>query len=274
MMRPTRKRMTSPLYFVTTVGLAFALGIFMLIPLLALFTKNSPLGLLRGLGSPIAVPALWLSLSTTMVALAVVALCGTPLAWHLARTRRVRWLETVLQLPMVLPPSVAGIALLMAFGRRGLLGESLDNLGWSPGFSSAAVVMAQVFVSAPFFLQGAIVAFRHLNPSVLAVARSLGASPARLFLQVGLPLARQALLGSALTAWARALGEFGATLMFAGNVGGRTQTLPLAIYTALDTDMQATQSLSVLLVVVAFALLLLVRGHSRVAGTLRPGEGT
>jgi molybdate transport system permease protein len=134
--------------------------------------------------------------------------------------------------------------------------------------------MAQVFVSAPFFLQGAIVAFRQLNPSVLAVARSLGASPARLFLQVGLPLARQALLGSALTAWARALGEFGATLMFAGNVGGRTQTLPLAIYTALDTDMQATQSLSVLLVVVAFALLLVVRGHARDARTLRPEEGS
>jgi molybdate transport system permease protein len=259
MIVPRSHLLTGHLFRATTVALALVLGAFMLLPLLALFTQGGPWALLRGLRHPIAVPALWLSLTTTLLALAIVVVAGTPLAWHLARTRRTRGLETILQLPMIMPPSVAGIALLLAFGRRGLLGPKLEALGFSPVFSAAAVVMAQVFVASPFYLQAALVAFRDLAPSALAVARTLGASPPRLFFQVALPLARPALLAGAATAWARALGEFGATLMFAGNIAGRTQTLPLAIYTALESDLDATQALAMVLVVVAFALLFVVR---------------
>jgi molybdate transport system permease protein len=262
------------LFALTMTLLAAGLGSFILLPLLALFTHGGPLSLLRGLGHPVALPALWLSLATTVTALVIVVIGGTPLAWHLARTsgRLSRWLETTLQLPMVMPPSVAGIALLLAFGRQGVLGTPLHSLGWSFAFSSMAVVMAQVFVSSPFYLQAALVAFRRLDANLLAVARSFGASPARIFFAVALPLARPALLAGAATAWARALGEFGATLMFAGNVAGKTQTLPLAIYAALETDLRAAQTLSVLLVLIAFALLLAVRGRATVVGRSSPLE--
>jgi molybdate transport system permease protein len=263
---PRLRPLTGHIFLAATIVLGLALGAFIGLPLLALFTQGGPGALLRGLRHPITLPALCLSLTTTLLSLAIVLLAGTPLAWHLARARRARWLESVLQLPMVMPPSVAGIVLLLAFGRRGLLGQPLESLGWLPTFSTAAVVMAQVFVAAPFYLQAALVAFRHLDPGALAVARSLGASPPRLFFQVVLPMARPALLAGAATAWARALGEFGATLMFAGNIGGRTQTLPLAIYATLESDLDATQALSMVLVVVAFALLLVVRRQGALAG--------
>ena len=133
---------------------------------------------------------------------------GTPLAWWLARSRwrSARWLEILLQLPVVIPPAVGGIALLLAFGRRGLFGGVLERLGWSPAFSSVAVVMAQVFVSAPFYMQAAVQAFGRLDRNLLAVGRSLGASPPRLFFRVALPLARPWLIGGAAMTWARALG--------------------------------------------------------------------
>jgi molybdate transport system permease protein len=260
------------LFAMTTVLLAAGLGLFILLPLFALFTHGGPLSLLRGIRHPMALPALWLSLVTTVVALVVVVGGGTPLAWHLARSSRrpSRWLETILQLPMVMPPSVAGIALLLAFGRQGMFGAPLHSLGWSLGFSSMAVVMAQVFVSSPFYLQAALLAFGRLDANLLGVARSFGASPARIFFGVALPLARPALLAGAATAWARALGEFGATLMFAGNVAGKTQTLPLAIYAALESDLRAAQTLSVLLVLIAFALLLAVRGRAALVGGASP----
>ncbi|HJX66432.1 MAG TPA: ABC transporter permease [Polyangia bacterium] len=255
------------LFALTMTLLAAGQVLLILLPLAALFLHGGLRSLLRGMGHPVALPALWLSLVTTVVSLVIVVGAGTPLAWRLARSARrsSRWLETILQLPMVMPPSVAGIALLLAFGRKGMLGSPLHSLGWSLGFSSVAVVMAQVFVSSPFYLQAAVVAFGRLDANLLGVARSLGATPARVFFAVALPLARPALLAGAATAWARALGEFGATLMFAGNVAGKTQTLPLAIYAALETDLHAARALSVLLVLVAFALLLLVRGRAAVA---------
>ena len=143
----------------------------------------------------------------------------------------------------------------------------LAGWGWSISFSTPAVVLAQVFVSAPFYVQAAVTAFRAVDPALLVVARTLGASPARVFFRVALPLSAPVLLGGAAMAWARALGEFGATLMFAGNLPGKTQTLPLAIYTALEDDLRAAQALSLLLVLVAFGLLLFLRGRLRAAGT-------
>jgi len=259
-MRTRRRR-----WFGAAAGvLAAALVALLALPTISLFVTASPAGILDGLRHPVVLPALVLSLVTTTVGLALVVGLGTPLAWWLSRNSggHVRAVETLVALPVVIPPAVAGIALLLTFGRQGLLGPVLDGLGWSISFSTTAVVLAQVFVSAPFYVQGATAAFRGLDPTLLVVARSLGASQARAFFRIAIPLARPGLFAGAAMAWARALGEFGATLMFAGNLQGKTQTLPLAIYTALESDVRAAQALSLLLVVVAFGLLLVLRrGH-------------
>ncbi len=241
------------------------LVLFLAAPLFALIATATGSGLRAGLSDPHALPALWLSLQTTLTSLALVVFFGTPLAWMLARSRSrvARALETLVQLPIVIPPSVAGVAMLLAFGRRGLFAGILYPQSFSLPFTTAAVVVAEVFVSAPFFVQAAVSAFRRIDPEFVVVARSFGASPLRVFGRIGLPLAAPALIAGAALSWARSLGEFGATLMFAGNLQGRTQTLPLAIYTALEIDLRAAQALSVVLVVVAFALLLLVRGLLR-----------
>ncbi|HEU4580365.1 MAG TPA: ABC transporter permease [Polyangiaceae bacterium] len=244
-------------------GAGLLLLAFMAAPLLGLFATASFRDFVAGLQHPLVWPALRLSLITTSASLAVVVALGTPLAWVLARAQRAtRLVETVLELPIVIPPAVAGIALLLAFGRRSLLG-ALYPPGWSLSFTTSAVVLAQVFVSAPFFVQAALSAFRRIDPHLLLVARSFGAHPLRVFARVGLPLAAPGLLAGALLSWARALGEFGATLMFAGNLEGKTQTLPLAIYTAMEADLRAAQSLSIVLVVLALLLLVGVRALLR-----------
>jgi molybdate transport system permease protein len=237
------------------------LATFLLVPLVALVATATRADLAAGLANPLVAPALRLSLATTLASLAVVVALGTPLAWTLARAqgRWARAVETLAQLPIVIPPAVAGVALLLAFGRRGLLAGWLYPVDWAPPFTTVAVVLAQVFVSAPFFVQAGVSAFRRVDERLVTVARTFGASPLRVFLRVGLPLAAPGLIAGAAMAWARALGEFGATLMFAGNLQGVTQTLPLAIYTALEGDLRAAQALSIVLVVVALGVLVLVR---------------
>ncbi len=163
------------------------------------------------------------------------------------------------QLPIVIPPAVAGVAMLFAFGRQGLLAGWLYPLDASPSFTTGAVVMAQVFVSAPFFVQATISAFRRIDARLLVVAESFGASPLSVLFRIAIPLAGPGLVAGAAMSWARALGEFGATLMFAGNLQGKPQTLPLAIYTALEADLRAARALAIILVIVAFTLLLIVR---------------
>jgi molybdate transport system permease protein len=234
------------------------LALLLLVPLVALVAMGSWREWQAGLGHPLVAPALRLSLGTSCASLLLLTLTGTPLAWVLARSpaRTSRWLETALQLPVVMPPAVAGLALLLAFGRRGWLDTGLP-------FSTGAVVVAQVFVAAPLYVQAAVSAFRRLDPQLLAVAETWGASPWRLFAQVGLPLAWPGLAAGAALAWARALGEFGATLMFAGNLEGRTQTLPLAVYTALESDLRAARTLAVVLVAIALVVLLAVRALER-----------
>lgn len=246
---------------------------FLVVPLLALFARTTALDFREGLRHPLVWPALRLSLLTTTVSSSFVVLLGAPLAWTLARARGRfgRAVETAVQLPIVVPPAVAGVAMLLAFGRRGLLAGWLYPTGWSVTFTTTAVVMAEVFVSAPFFVQAATSAFRRIDANTLIVARSFGASPLRVFFLIALPMAAPGLVAGAAMSWARALGEFGATLMFAGNLPGRTQTLPLAIYTALESDLRAAQALSIVLVVVAFALLLFVREVLR-RSTERPEE--
>ena len=225
---------------------------------------------MAGLDHPLVWPALRLSLFTTTISLAIVLLLGTPLAWILSRSRGrlVRAMETLVQLPVVIPPAVAGVAMLLAFGRQSTLGRWFFPDGFSLSFTTVAVIMAEVFVSAPFYVQAAASAFRRVDESLLVVARSLGAGPFQVFARVALPLAAPGLVAGAAMSWARSLGEFGATLMFAGNLSGRTQTLPLAIYSALEADLRAAQALALLLVVVAFALLLVVRAGAR--GARRP----
>jgi molybdate transport system permease protein len=238
---------------------------FLAVPLvcLVLTTTGSDFG--AGLRHPLVWPALRLSLFTTSLSVLLIVLLGTPLAFTLARWpgRLTRTLETAAQLPIVIPPAVAGVAMLLAFGRRSFLARWLYPQGWSPTFTTTAVVMAEVFVSAPFFVQAATSAFRRVDPRLIVVARSFGASPLRIFLRVALPLATPGLLAGAAMSWARSLGEFGATLMFAGNLEGVTQTLPLAIYAALESDLRAAQALSIVLMIFALALLVFVRAVLR-----------
>ena len=258
MTRP-RPRWPRAAWSIALVATGGALLVFLVLPLLGLVSATRGDDFVAGLRHPLVWPALRLSLFTTTVSLAAVVALGTPLAWLLARgrSRALRVVETLVHLPVVIPPAVAGVAMLLAFGRRGLLGALYPD-GWSVVFTTAAVILAEVFVSAPFYVLAAVSAFRRLDERYLVVARTLGASPARVFARVALPLAAPALVSGAAMSWARSLGEFGATLMFAGNLTGRTQTLPLAIYTAFESDMRAAQALSLVLVVVAFGLLLVV----------------
>ncbi len=244
---------------------------FMLLPIVALVVTLSWQDLVAGLGHPSVWPALRLSMVTTAISLLAVVILGTPLAWRLSRTqgRAVRVIETLVRLPAVLPPAVAGVALLLAFGRKGLVGGWLASHGLAVPFTAAAVVMSQVFVAAPFYFQAACSAFRGLDEDQLVVARTLGASRGEVFLRIALPLAAPGLIAGAAMSWARALGEFGATLMFAGNLVGKTQTLTLAVYTTFESDMRAAQALSLVLVVVAFALLFVLTTRAR---NLRDGD--
>jgi molybdate transport system permease protein len=238
---------------------------FLILPVVALATTLSFSELRAGLTHPLVWPALKLSAFTTCVSLAIVVALGTPLAWTLARARGpiARAAEVVVQLPIVVPPAVAGVALLLAFGRKSPIGTLLYPGDFSVPFTSLAVILAEVFVSAPFYVQAAASAFRRVDPNLIVVARTLGASPFRVFARIAIPLARPGLIAGALISWARSLGEFGATLMFAGNLQGETQTLPLAIYTALESDLRAAQALSLVLLAFAFLLLLLVRTAER-----------
>ncbi len=234
---------------------------FLLLPLLALFLRISPGTLFAQLANPVARDALLVSFKTSAIAHAFVLLIGTPAAYLLA-TRRFRGrtlLITALELPLVLPPAVAGIGLLAAFGRRGLLGGTFEVLGISIPFTQAAVVLAVIFVSSPFYLRWGIAAFASVDQQLLDASRTLGAGPARTFRRVALPLAAGGLGVASSLAFARGLGEFGATIMFAGSVRGITQTLPLAIYAELDVNFDVALAVGALLVLVSLAVLLAVK---------------
>jgi molybdate transport system permease protein len=256
-----RHRLSRRAWRIAGYALGGGMLAFLVVPIFALFVTGTPADWLAGLRHPITAPALLLSLTTTALSLGVLVVFGTPLAWWLGRSeaRAARLVETVVQLPIVVPPAVAGLALLLALGRRGLIGPLLEGLGIDIAFSTIAVVLAQVFVAAPFYIQAATAAFAGIDENLIVVARTLGARPAKVLFRVALPLARRGLIAGAALAWARALGEFGATLMFAGNLTGRTQTLPLAVYTALESDVRAAQALAVILVVIALAIIIFLR---------------
>ena len=239
--------------------------IFLIFPLVALIARIPLASLLGNLGGAEVVQAVRLSLTTTAISTSVALLFGTPLAYLLARrTFRGRHvIDTLLDLPMVLPPSVAGIALLIAFGRRGLLGSALEDLGLSIAFTQAAVVVAQVFVAAPFYIKAAIAGFAGVDRDLEQAASIDGAHAGQIFRHITAPLAWPVLFGGAVMTWARALGEFGATIIFAGNFPGRTQTMPLAIYIGFELDLNVALTLSVILLVTSFLVLFVVKGVLR-----------
>ncbi len=242
---------------------AALLVLFLALPLVALVWRaaTEASGPASGAGEVLN-QALLLSLATSVLSLAIILALGTPLAYLLARRRfrGARLVETLVDLPIVLPPAVAGLALLMAFGRRGLFGRWLDDAGIALVFTTSAVVLAQLFVATPFYVRAARGGFARIDSDLEDAAASLGASPFQLFWRVTLPLARPILGAGAVLAWARALGEFGATILFAGNVPGVTQTMPLAIYGQYNAgDLRGALLLSLVLLVVALLTLLAVR---------------
>jgi molybdate transport system permease protein len=247
-----------------TTGLVLALVVtsaFLLFPVLAIFLEVPPGRLLEQLSSDFALDALRVTVKTNLIALLLIVGFGTPAAYLLA-TKRFRGrtlVVTLIELPLVLPPAVAGIGLLVAFGRQGLLGGTLDAAGISVGFTQLAVILAVTFVASPFYVRTAIAAFESVDETLLDAARTLGAGPARTFARVALPLAGGGLGAGAALAFARGLGEFGATIMFAGSLQGVTQTVSLAIYAEFDVNLDAALAISALLVLVSGALLLSVK---------------
>jgi molybdate transport system permease protein len=245
--------------FGVALWLALAAAVlFLTVPVLALFLRVPPDELVAQLGSGRAREAIRVSLTTSLVAHALILGFGTPAAYLLA-TKRFRGRSLVvslLELPLVLPPAVAGIGLLAAFGRSGLLGDELGALGLSIPFTQLAVVLAVCFVASPFYVRAAIAAFEAVDPRLLEASRTLGADRGRTFRRVALPLAAGGLGAGSTLAFARGLGEFGATIMFAGSLPGRTQTAPLAIYDSLDEDFDVALALGALFVVFSILILL------------------
>ncbi len=230
------------------------------LPLLALVLRLDLADLRQNLASPTVARALSLSLATATVTALCALLLGTPLAYLLARRtfRGRRLIDTLVDLPMVLPPAVAGIALLLVFGRRGWLGAPLDAAGIGIVFTPAAVVLAQLFVAAPFYIRSAAAGFAEIDGELEQAAALDGASDFDVFRHVTAALAWPAILGGIVMTWARALGEFGATIIFAGNFPGRTQTMPLAIYLGFERDLDLAVTLAFLLLAASFTVLLVV----------------
>jgi molybdate transport system permease protein len=242
------------------VALAAALT-FLTLPIVAIFVDTGPDRLLSSVDDPVAVDALRLSLETTAAALAIIVVVGTPAAYLLA-TRDFpgrSMVITLVELPLVLPPAVAGIGLLAALGPNGILGGLLGDAGITLVLQTAGVIVALTFVASPFFVRQAQAAFEAVDRSSLEASRTLGAGEARTVLRVAIPAARAGLAAGVALAWGRALGEFGATLMFAGSVRGVTQTVPLAIYDRFAVDFPAALALSAVLVAISAALLLTVK---------------
>lgn len=243
------------------VGVTIVIAVvmaFLLLPIVALLTYQPVHDLLDNFGTKVATDAVLVSLKTNAIAFAIMIALGTPFAYvigrHRFRGRSV--IVTLVEVPLVMPPAVAGLGLLVAFGRFGLLGHTLSVLGVDLAFTQASVVLAILFVASPFYLRGAIAAFETVDPMLLDVAGTLGAGALRRMLRVAVPLASAGLGAAAALAFARGVGEFGATILFAGSFEGTTQTLPLAVYSLFDANLDQAIAIGVLLIVVSAAILL------------------
>jgi molybdate transport system permease protein len=243
------------------VAVAVVTLAFLLLPIVGIFVHTSPGKVLGQLSNPVVKDAFVVSLKTSLVAQAAILLFGTPTAYLLA-TRRFpgrSFAITLVELPLVLPPAVAGVGLLAALGRFGLLGSSLRALGIELPFTQSAVTIAVAYVASPLYIRQAIASFEATDPHLTAASRTLGAGPVRTFFRVVLPLARGGLIAGLALSFARGLGEFGATIMFAGSLRGVTQTLPLAIYAEFDQSFDATLAMGGVLVLISALLLLTLR---------------
>ena len=242
------------------VALALLAG-FISLPFASLLLWTASENAWRAMASPVALDALFLSIKTTSISMAIILIVGTPAAYVLARAEfpGKRVVETLIDIPAVLPPSAAGIALLLTFGRFGLVGRHLEVLGVAVTFTTAAVVIAEIFVAGHFYVRQAAVGFAGVRRDVEEAALVDGAGRLSAFMRVTVPLAFPALVAGAMMAWARALGEFGATIIFAGSFRGVTQTIPLAIFAEFQGNIDAAVALSVLVLGFAFAVILTVR---------------
>ena len=263
-MIPVRPRLSQLILFSASAVLL----LFLIVPLFVLLARALEADLLQQMSQPTVAQALRLSLVTSLTSTLITITLGTPLAYSLAR-RKVparSAIETLLDLPIVLPPAVAGLALLLTFGRRGFFGPVLDSLGISIPFTTAAVIMAGTFVAAPFYIRSAQTGFANVAQQLEDSAADLGAGSWQIFRRVTLPLAGAALLSGAILSWARALGEFGATILFAGSFIGRTQTMPLAIYQALESDLGSAIAIAAILILISFVFLAALRfiTHGRI----------
>ena len=256
-----RRRLRGGLLGVLFFGACAVAFAFLALPVIAIFTQVAPGRLVRLLSNPIVTDALVVSFKTTLAAQVLILLFGTPAAYLIASRRFPgrTVLVTLVELPLVLPPAVAGLGLLVTFGRFGLLGSTLDALGLSVSFTQTAVVLAIAFVASPLYIRTAIAAFQGVDPDLVAASRTLGAGSTRTFFRVVLPLAFNGLAAGEALAFARSLGEFGATIMFAGSLQGLTQTLPLAIYEAFAIDFDVALAMGALLVAISAVLLFSLR---------------
>jgi molybdate transport system permease protein len=249
---------------ITCIGAAVLIAsvtLYLALPVVALFLRTTPGLFFSTLSTPEVIRALFLSLSTSVVSLAIVILVGTPFAYVHSRNEYPGKviIDTLIDLPLVLPPAVAGLALLVLWGRAGLLGHYFSLYGISIAFTTLAVIMAQIFVASPFYLRQAKSLFEQLDPAYEQAARTLGASPLRIFVLITLPLTANGLISGAVMTFGRALGEFGATIMFAGNLPGVTQTMPLAVYVGLEGNLAVGLTISILLVIISFGIRIAVR---------------
>ena len=235
--------------------------LFLSLPILALILRIPPADLVENLRQPNVFQAIALSLGTTLISTMIIILAGTPLAYSQARGqfRYNRLVDTLIDLPLVLPPAVAGVALLMTFGRRGIFGGILDDLGLHIAFTPIAVIIVQVFIAAPFYIKSAALGFSNIDHELEQAAALDGASSTQIFRLLTIPLSWSALLGGSVMSWARALGEFGATIIFAGNFPGRTQTMPMAIYIGFELDLDIALTLSVILITLSFLALFIAK---------------
>jgi len=238
-----------------------AVTLYLALPILAIFLRITPEQFFTTIQNPQVISALWISLFTTCITLVVVIAVGTPFAYFHSRYSYPGKVivDTFIDLPLVLPPAVAGVALLMLYGRVGLLGQYFNMLGIQIAFTTLAVIMAQIFVASPFYLRQAKSLFEQIDPAYEQTARTLGASPLRTLVSVTLPMTASGLVSGAVMTFGRALGEFGATIMFAGNLPGVTQTMPLAVYVGMESNLFLGLTISILLVIISFAIMLAVR---------------
>lgn len=260
MPKPTVNQRNRPSWRLGIIGvLAYSL---LFLPLLVFIGRALTIGSWQTLPeSSIVLDAIWLSLRTTSISLIIIVLLGLPLAYIFARWEfRAKTLATVLiEIPIVMPPAVAGLALLLTFGRRGAIGLTLSDLGINIAFTSWAVVIAQVFVAAPFFIRAAQIGFASISQEMEDAARVDGASEWLVFSRITLPLSAKAIIAGLILSWARALGEFGATILFAGSLQGRTQTMPLLVYATFERDIDAAIWTGLLLIIIAFIALFISR---------------